>query len=69
MNTHRLLKDGELWGGSPTPDDGRSQDVRDAVRVARLVQTLGVDKAVSLLLPAGWGDTRTLAISNPPANS
>jgi len=33
--------------------DGRSQDVRDAVRVARLAPTLGVDKAVSLLLPMG----------------
>jgi len=33
--------------------DGRSQDVRDAVRVARLDPTLGVDKAVSLLLPGG----------------
>jgi Holliday junction DNA helicase RuvB len=30
--------------------DGRSQDVRDAVRVARLVPQLGVDKAIKLLL-------------------
>jgi len=33
--------------------DGRSQDVRDAVRVARLAPTLGVERAVSLLLPGG----------------
>jgi Holliday junction DNA helicase RuvB len=30
--------------------DGRTQDVRDAVRVARLAPQLGVDKAVKLLL-------------------
>jgi len=30
--------------------DGRSQDVRDGVRVARLAPQLGVEKAVSLLL-------------------
>ena len=30
--------------------DGRSQDVRDAIRVARLAPQLGVAKAVSLLL-------------------
>ena len=30
--------------------DGRSQDVRDSVRVARLAPQLGVEKAVSLLL-------------------
>ena len=30
--------------------DGRTQDVRDAVRVARLAPQLGVDKAVRLLL-------------------
>ena len=30
--------------------DGRSQDVRDAVRVARLAPELGVEKAVSLLV-------------------
>ena len=30
--------------------DGRSQDVRDAIRVARLVPQLGVVKAVRLLL-------------------
>ncbi len=33
--------------------DGRSQDVRDAVRVARLAPTLGVERAVSLLLSGG----------------
>ncbi len=33
--------------------DGRSQDVRDAVRVARLAPQLGAEKAVSLLLPGG----------------
>ncbi len=33
--------------------DGQSQDVRDAVRVARLAAQLGVEKAVSLLLPGG----------------
>ncbi len=33
--------------------DGRSQDVRDAVRVARLAPNLGVEKAISLLLPGG----------------
>jgi holliday junction DNA helicase RuvB len=31
--------------------DGRTQDVRDAVRVARLVPALGVERAVDLLLP------------------
>ena len=30
--------------------DGRSQDVRDSIRVARLAPQLGVEKAVSLLL-------------------
>ncbi len=33
--------------------DGRSQDVRDAVRVARLAPGLGVERAISLLLPEG----------------
>jgi Holliday junction DNA helicase RuvB len=33
--------------------DGRSQDVRDAVRVARLAPSLGVERAVLLLLPGG----------------
>lgn len=33
--------------------NGRSQDVRDAVRVARLTPTLGVKRAISLLLPGG----------------
>ena len=31
--------------------DGRTQDVRDSVRVARLAPTLGVEKAIGLLLP------------------
>ena len=31
--------------------DGRSQDVRDAVRVARLTPSLGVSRAIELLLP------------------
>jgi len=31
--------------------NGRSQDVRDAVRVARLAPQLGVERAISLLLP------------------
>jgi len=30
--------------------EGKSQDVRDAVRVARLSQRLGIDKATRLLL-------------------
>ena len=30
--------------------DGRSQDVRDAVRVARLAPQLGVERAIDLLL-------------------
>jgi Holliday junction DNA helicase RuvB len=30
--------------------DGRSQDVRDSIRVARLAPQLGVEKAVELLL-------------------
>ena len=33
--------------------DGRSQDVRDAIRVARLAPQLGVERAVSLLLGEG----------------
>jgi len=33
--------------------DGHSQDVRDAVRVARLAPGLGVERAISLLLPEG----------------
>ena len=33
--------------------DGRSQDVRDAVRVARLAPSLGVTRATELLLPKG----------------
>jgi len=31
--------------------NGRSQDVRDAVRVARLAPSLGVERAIGLLLP------------------
>jgi len=34
---------------------GRTQDVRDAVRVARLSTRLGLEKAVRLLLPEGEG--------------
>ncbi|MBN1189178.1 MAG: AAA family ATPase, partial [Dehalococcoidales bacterium] len=30
--------------------DGRTQDMRDAIRVARLTPQLGADKAISLLL-------------------
>jgi len=30
--------------------DGVSQDVRDAIRVARLAPQLGIDKAIKLLL-------------------
>lgn len=33
--------------------DGRSQDVRDAIRVARLAPRLGVERAVELLLEGG----------------
>jgi len=33
--------------------DGRSQDVRDAVRVARLAPSLGVERAIALLLSEG----------------
>jgi Holliday junction DNA helicase RuvB len=33
--------------------DGRSQDVRDAVRVTRLTPCLGVSRAIELLLPRG----------------
>ncbi|MFQ6122133.1 MAG: hypothetical protein ACE5LA_03630 [Dehalococcoidales bacterium] len=35
--------------------DGRTQDVCDAVRLARLALTLGVEKAIELLLPRGEG--------------
>jgi Holliday junction DNA helicase RuvB len=31
--------------------DGKTQDVRDAVRVARLAPQLGVERAIALLLP------------------
>jgi Holliday junction DNA helicase RuvB len=30
--------------------DGKSQDVRDAVRIARLAPQLGVERAIKLLL-------------------
>ena len=30
--------------------DGRSQDVRDAIRIARLAPHVGVEKAIKLLL-------------------
>ncbi len=33
--------------------DGRSQDVRDAIRVARLAPQVGVDRAINLLLEGG----------------
>jgi len=33
--------------------DGRSQDVRDAVRIARLAPSLGVLRAIELLVPRG----------------
>ncbi|KSV16569.1 ATPase AAA [Dehalococcoides mccartyi] len=35
--------------------DGRSQDVRDAIRIARLAPQVGVDKAISLLLEVETG--------------
>lgn len=35
--------------------DGRSQDVRDAIRIARLAPQVGVDKAISLLLEGETG--------------
>ncbi|WP_278532696.1 ATP-binding protein [Dehalococcoides mccartyi] len=35
--------------------DGRSQDVRDAIRIARLAPQVGVDKAISLLLGGETG--------------
>ena len=38
--------------------DGRTQDARDAVRVARLTPAVGVIRAVELLL-GGWGRVRT----------
>ena len=37
--------------------DGLSQDVRDAIRVARLAPRLGVEKAIKLLLGGGQNDT------------
>jgi len=41
--------------------DGRSQDVRDAVRVARLAPGLGVARAVSLLMEKGGGEVEGLS--------
>jgi Holliday junction DNA helicase RuvB len=35
--------------------DGRSQDVRDAIRIARLAPQVGVDKAIRLLLGGETG--------------
>jgi Holliday junction DNA helicase RuvB len=35
--------------------DGRSQDVRDAIRIARLAPQVGVDRAISLLLEGETG--------------
>jgi Holliday junction DNA helicase RuvB len=32
--------------------DGKSQDVRDAIRIARLAPQVGVEKAIRLLLEA-----------------
>jgi Holliday junction DNA helicase RuvB len=42
--------DPELAGEIARTLDGRSQDVRDAIRVARLAPQLGIEKAVRLLL-------------------
>lgn len=42
----------ELAGEIAGKLDGRSQDVRDAVRVARLAPQLGVERAIKLLLGA-----------------
>ena len=41
--------------------DGRSQDVRDAVRVARLVPRLGVERAIALLMGTGGGEVEPQA--------
>jgi Holliday junction DNA helicase RuvB len=43
----------ELAGEIATLLDGRSQDVRDAIRVARLAPRLGVKRSVELLLEGG----------------
>lgn len=40
----------ELADGIAQALDGRSQDVRDAIRVARLAPQLGIERAVTLLL-------------------
>ena len=53
MTTH---KHEGLASGSETAEevagklDGRTQDVRDAIRVARLTPQLGVSRAIELLL-------------------
>jgi len=41
--------------------DGRSQDVRDAVRVARLAPRLGVERAIALLMGTGGGEVEPQA--------
>ena len=41
--------------------DGRSQDVRDAVRVARLTPGLGVERAIALLMGTGGGEVEPQA--------
>jgi len=41
---------GELAEDIAQKLDGRSQDVRDAIRIARLAPQVGVDKAINLLL-------------------
>jgi len=46
----------ELAGQIATRLDGRSQDVRDAVKVARLVSQLGVEKAVRFVLEQRGGE-------------
>ena len=48
--THRENVEPQLAEGIAQRLDGRSQDVRDAVRVARLAPQLGVEKAIKLLL-------------------
>jgi len=48
-----LMLEGITATRSQGPDD-RSQDVRDAVRVARLPPSLGVKRAIFLLLLEGY---------------
>ena len=45
--------DSELAGEVARRLDGLSQDVRDAIRVARLAPQLGIDKAIKLLIGGG----------------